>query len=77
MKTKEQFKTRMSEILNIPEDSLNDDADLTSLVNNSFILVELMIELQEECGVCFGQADMRDVKTVGQLIDLFFQQMGE
>ena len=47
-----------------------DDAVLTDLVNNSFVLVELVIELQEEFDVRFQQADMNEVKTVGALIDL-------
>ncbi len=71
MSNKEQIKIRMAEILNQPIEALDDEVILTSLVNNSFILVELIIELQEEYDVLFGQEDMKGVSNVGQLIALF------
>ena len=49
------IKDRMSEILNQPRDALADDAELTSLVNSSFVLVEMIIDLQEELGVRFDR----------------------
>ena len=66
-----QIKERMSQILNQPSDALVDDAELTAMVTSSFVLVEMIIELQEELGIRFSQADMQDVSTVGQLVDLF------
>ena len=66
-----QIKERMSQILNQPRDALVDDAELTAMVTSSFVLVEMIIELQEELGIRFSQADMQDVSTVGQLVDLF------
>ena len=71
----ETIRARMAEILNLPVETLADGAVLTSLVNSSFILVELIIELQEEYGVLFGQAEMQQVSTVGELIDLFRNRM--
>ena len=71
MSNEKQIKERMSEILNQPRDALANEAELTSLVTSSFVLVEMIIELQEELGVRFGQADMEEVSTVGQLVDLF------
>ncbi|MCZ6868277.1 MAG: acyl carrier protein [Gammaproteobacteria bacterium] len=71
MSNEQQIKERMSEILNQPRDALDNEAELTSLVTSSFVLVEMIIELQEELGVRFGQADMEEVSTVGQLVDLF------
>ena len=66
-----QIKERMSQILNQPRDVLVDDAELTAMVTSSFVLVEMIIELQEELGIRVSQADMQDVSTGGQLIDLF------
>jgi acyl carrier protein len=54
-----------------------DDAELTNLVNSSFLLVEMVIELQEEFDVRFQQVDMNEVATVGQLLDLVESRMTE
>ena len=48
---------------------------LTDLVNSSFLLVEMVIELQEEFDIRFQQADMNEVSTVGQLLDLADSRM--
>ncbi len=74
MSDAEQIRRKMSAILGHPAD-LPDDAELTSLVNSSFILVEMLIEMQEEYGIRFNQADMQEVTTVGQLIQLFVDRL--
>jgi len=43
---------------------------LTDLVSDSFRLVEMAIELQEDYDVIIGQADMADLRTVDQLAEL-------
>lgn len=73
LNSRTHIKDRMSETLNQSRDALADDAELTSLVNSSFVLVEMIIDLQEELGVRFTQADMQDVSTVGALVDLFLE----
>ena len=74
MSNEQQIKERMSEILNQPRDALANEAELTSLVTSSFVLVEMIIELQEELGVRFSQADMQEVSTIGQLVELFVER---
>jgi len=66
-----KFKTAMSEIIKQPVDRLSDDALLSNLVTDSFLLVDMVIELQEEFGVFLVQEDLKDVKSVGNLIELF------
>jgi acyl carrier protein len=61
---------RIAELLGVEPGSIAVDAPLFSLVNSSFRLVELVIELQEEYDVRFHQEDMNRVATVGELIDL-------
>jgi len=39
-------------------------------VSDSFLLVEMAIELQEHYDVMFGQDDMRDLRTVADLAGL-------
>jgi len=75
MNNKEHARKRIGEILELAPEAIVDDAVLTSLVNSSFLLVELVIELQEEFDVRFHQADMNDVATVGDLIELIDNRM--
>ena len=67
---KDAVKERIASFLKQPISRLQDDVLLTNLVVESFILVEMIIELQDDFGVQLVQEDMRDVKTVGQLTEL-------
>ena len=71
MLDKNQFKAKMASLLRQPVTKLDDDAILTNLVVESFLLIEMVIELQEEFGVRLVQEDLREVKTVGDLVNLF------
>jgi len=66
-----KFKKAMSEIIKQPVERLGDDALLSNLVTDSFLLVDMVIELQEEFGVFLVQEDLKEVKSVGNLIELF------
>lgn len=68
---REIIRARMAEILALPLTHIVDQARLADLVPSSFLLVELIIDLQEEFQVRFGQAEMQNVNTVGQLLDLY------
>lgn len=68
--TTDEVRRRIAEILEIPEARAAPDAVLTDLVSDSFRLVEMAIELQEDYDVIFGQADMKELRTVGQLAEL-------
>ena len=70
MNTRETVRARMAEVLGSTPDDVRDDAVLTDLVNSSFLLVEMIIELQEEFDVRFQQSDLAEVVNVGQLLDL-------
>lgn len=61
-------KRLMSEVLRCSPDRLQDDAVLTDLVNDSFVLIDMVIELQDEFDVVLVQDDLKDVKTVEQLL---------
>jgi acyl carrier protein len=64
-------KEKMAAFLKQPASKLSDDMLLTDLVAESFVLVELVIELQEDLGVRFVQEDLKNVRTVGDLSSLF------
>lgn len=68
---RDSVKVFMAKQLNIPVARLSDDsANLTDLVHESFILIELVIALQEELKVRLVQEDLQEVKTLGQLLDV-------
>jgi acyl carrier protein len=61
---------KIAELLDVDRASIDVAAPLFSLTSSSFRIVELVIELQEEFGVSFGQEDMNGVDTVGDLVGL-------
>ncbi len=68
---RDSVKTFMAKQLNIPVAKLGDESvNLTDLVHESFILIELVIALQEELKVRLVQDDLQEVKTLGQLLDV-------
>lgn len=68
--TADDVRLRIAEVLGLPQVRVAPDTVLTDLVAESFRLVEMAIELQEEYDVLLGQADLREVTTVGDLADL-------
>jgi len=54
---------------------LDDSIALTDLVAESFALIETVINLQEELNIRLVQEDLRDVKTVGDLVRVCAQRL--
>ncbi len=71
MAEKDEVKEKMAGLLKQPVARLEDATALTDLVTDSFLLVEMVIELQEEFGVRLVQEDLNHVKTVADLTKLF------
>ncbi len=63
-----RIKKALARSLNREPESLADDVVLIDLVAESFALVETVINLQEELNFRLVQDDLRDVKTVGDLV---------
>jgi acyl carrier protein len=61
---------RLSALLSVPAAKLTPRTCLADLAADSFELVEIVIDLQEEFGVTFTQADLRPVLTLGDLVTL-------
>lgn len=68
---RDEVKGRIAGMLKQPAARLEDGMVLTDLVTDSFVLVEMVIELQEELRVRLVQDDLKDVKTVGDLAQAF------
>lgn len=65
------IKENISSFLKVPMDKLQDERVLTELVSESFILVEMVMFLQDELSVRLIQDDIKSVRTVGDLIAVF------
>lgn len=61
---------RIAEIVRRPVSALQLDTQLSSVAPDSFVLVEIVIELQDEFGVRFDHDDMRELRTVGDVVAL-------
>ena len=56
-------------------DELEDHIPLNDLVAESFALIETVINLQEDLNIQLVQEDLRDVKTVGDLVSACAQRL--
>lgn len=74
MSVKEKVRQRIAEILGLETDRCTPDAVLRDLVVDSFRLVELAIELQEDFAVRFTQDDLNLVHRVEDLENLVAQR---
>jgi acyl carrier protein len=68
---RETVRNFIAAFLKVPEAKLSDEnTNLSDLVQESFILIELVIELQEKFKVRLHQEDLEEVKTLGHLLDV-------
>lgn len=65
------LKKAISDFLKAPAAKVVDDAVLTEIVRESFVLVEMVMFLQDEYSVRIIQEDLKGVRTVRNLIDVF------
>lgn len=72
--TEPVLKNAIAEFLKIPLAKLVDDAVLTELVRESFLLVEMVMFLQDEYSVRIIQEDLKTVRTVKNLVDVFISK---
>ena len=73
--TEQDIKAKIAELLKVPEARVEGEAVLKELVTDSFLLVEMVIELQEVFGVRLVQDDLREVQTVTDLTTLFLSRL--
>lgn len=68
------IKQRISATLQIPVARLKDEALIAEIVTESFAVVEMVIDLQEEFGIRLGQEDLKSIKTIGALAALIAER---
>lgn len=66
----DEIAARIADVLGISPSRVQAEVALTDLVSDSYRLVEMAIELQDDYDVIFTQADLSGVSTVGDLIGL-------
>ena len=66
----DQVNERIAQVLGVAANRVKSDVVLTDLVSDSYRLVEMAIELQDDYDVVFTQADLSEVTTVGELVEL-------
>ena len=72
----EEVNRRIAQVLDVPASRVKPDVVLTDLVSDSYRLVEMAIELQDDYDVVFTQADLSGVTTVGELVELVRSRAG-
>ena len=70
-----QIKARISSTLQLPISKLQDDALISDLVTESFAVIEMVIDLQEEFGIRLGQEDLKELTTLGSLTTLIAERI--
>lgn len=73
-----QFKRiieKIAQLVRRPVDDVREDRQLRELVQDSFTLVEVVIDLEEEFGVHLTQADFAKIVTVRDLADLIGERL--
>ena len=73
--TEQDIKAKIAELLKVSAERVEGEAILKELVTDSFLLVEMVIELQEVFGIRLVQDDLRDVHTVADLTTLFLSRL--
>jgi len=68
--TFEEVAARIGSTLSIPAGDLSPGTTLQELAADSFLLVEMVVDLQEEFDSMFTQAELRQITTLGELADL-------
>ncbi len=69
------IKATMAAALERPAADLRDEADLAALAAESFLLVQMVMELQEEYPVRIRQEDLLAIRTVGDLVSLVLRRL--
>lgn len=68
--TFERVAQRVSTLLSVPLEKITPQTTLQDLAADSFRLVETVVDLQEEFDSIFTQAELKQVNTLGELVEL-------
>lgn len=71
MISEQGIKEIMTTFLKVAVEDLQDETILTDLGVESFVLIEMLISLQDQLNVIINQEDLQYVTTVGDLVGVF------
>lgn len=69
------IKKQLAEFTKIPLERIDEDTAITDLVSDSFMLVEMLLILQDHFCIELEQEDLEEVVTVAQLVELVKRKM--
>jgi acyl carrier protein len=69
--------SRISSLTSVPIERLAPDATIAELVPDSFMFIEVAVDLQEEFDITLSQHDLKDVHTLGDLAELLRSRQAE
>jgi acyl carrier protein/4'-phosphopantetheinyl transferase EntD len=72
----DRIARHISTLISVPVERLGPDSTLAELVPDSFVLVEVAMDLQEEYDVILSQDDLREIRTLGDLAGLIRARHG-
>ena len=71
----QSLKSRIAATLQIPVERLRDEATIADVIPESFAVIEVVIDLQEELGIQLHRDDLGRVKTIGDLCTLVCERV--
>jgi acyl carrier protein len=75
--TLDQVVGRVAAVTSIAPHRLVADAELSSLVTDSLVLVEVAIDLQEEFDVILVENDLHEMRTIGDVVAVLARRAEE
>jgi acyl carrier protein len=66
----DQMARHISSLVSVPVARLTPETTITELTPDSFMFVEMAVDLQEEYDVVLTQHDLKDLRTLGDLASL-------
>lgn len=73
----DEIKKKIATLTKLPIDSISDDKEISELVSDSFMLVELFLSIQEQFQIELDQEDLEKVITVHQLLTLIQEKLAQ
>jgi acyl carrier protein len=70
----DQMAARISSLISVPVERLTPESTVAELVPDSFMYIEIAVDLQEEYGVVLSQDDLKEAATLGDLAQLIQRQ---
>jgi acyl carrier protein len=72
--SRDEIKRKMSELLNQPVNRFDDKLFLSEIIQESMMLAEMIMELEDVYDVKFSQESLTTAVTVGTLCDVIIQR---